>query len=875
VEGQNQFLTSKGYWFVAARISPESSKIEGFASPDELAPIIPYLPETAVRDTEKKMSQVLVSKVGDIPIDVTAPMVKRVAQVELGINSFLRKHTRALDGLHKMLAHNDELVQWKLEDVLPKAFGITPSELSVPGRLAIDRFMAQNDNGVKCWLLAVKTVGFWVRSKQDMRAKGQVMNWARMYQESASKAALGKDVKEELRKNPLSAFINKAHRLILRSRKIRSPTTIGLLGPSAESGNGGVIHAVDTGEALTENDKLIMRFLFETSQMAPALVPDNASSICSLIYRAVGAYTNLSLGTKVARLLLQELGVMSPWSDRLINQYGLRLPGLGLWPYQERMLAKAEASCKDLSVFRDSAEQIRKDWGQMPVYCIDNHEAMEIDDGISVESDTNMPGWAWLHVHTANPAAYLSRDHPIAVVAADVLSSTYTPSRKFSMMPPAFAQNICSLGADRPAITVSTLIRPDGSVADIKMSLGIVRNVVRLTHSAVGDALEEIKREKATMVIGGVRPAQENDGRDSEALKQSLPELHLMRRILKQRFQRRLNDWPEEEKIKRNTAVIRSDVWTSLSEEPVPLSADKNSHWKGDPIIEVSGDRFPRVHDNFDFTPLVEHAMLLAGESVAKWCKDRKIPTLYHAATPHPLFPVSKLNQLEDTDFRLEPSGRISPRPEPHWALNMRQYMRITSPIRRYPDLVNQWQIQAYLEANSHGEQDSQDVHSPQSLSKLPFTGQEMDGMVATLNATLSRLKQTASLAEQHWIHQAFFRAFHFQEAELPEVWDMKVIGPDKREVRDIHESTGILGYISPFHAIALLVSSDKDWEKEVKRGQYLPVKIEVVDAELDKIIVRAVGPPSDNPITTQPIHIRSSEKPVSPNKNSPETQQR
>jgi len=862
VNGQGQFITSKGYWYASATHQLKSGKIQNFISPDKLEPLTPYLPDEEFLLSEIGTLPIPVSKVGDIPIEVAAPIVNQLVQLEQDINAFQRMHTLAFDGLYETLADDEDLVEWQLGDLVLKVFGIPYSEISVAGLLAIDRFSAQRAHGVYPSRLSGKTEAYWVRSRQDMRMMKQVMDWARMYQESAARAALGKDVKEELRRNPLGAFINKAHRLIRRSRKIRSPTTIGLLGPSSESGNGGAITAVETGETLTRTDKLITRFIFESSQMMPPLVPCEAHSICALIYRAIGAYPNLTLGRKVARLFLQELGVISPWHDRGTNMYQIRLPGLGIWPYQERLLARAEASCKDLSVFRDSVQHARKDWGQMPVYCIDSAQTVEIDDGISIERDVNMLDCAWIHVHIANPAAYISPDHPIATAAKDILSSTYTPTRKYSMMPPTFTQRLSSLAADRPVMTISTLLRADGSVVDIEVSLGIVHNVVRLTPSVVDDALEEYKREQATMVIGGGEtPAQ--DQADSEALKQALPDLLLMRQFLYHRFEKRLHEWPAEERMKKEMRGLRISSRISLKEASVPLSSDKITHWKGDPVIVVEGDRFPRTQGDFDFIPFVDHVMLLAGESAGKWCKERGIPILYHVATPHPLFPVSKLNQLDETEYRLEPRGRLSVTPQPHWSICMWQYTRITSPIRRYTDLVNQWQIQAYLQAASRASQDPENAGSLEPLSELPFTWQELDDCIRTFSGRLPAMKRIGQTTAEHIIHQAFFRAFHFKEAELPEVWDFKVIGPQVHKQK-AGEGTGIIGHLSPFHARAELVFSEQRWEKDVGRGQYLPVRIEVVDAEEDKIFVKAVGLPSDDPTTTGPIHIRSSKKAVS-----------
>lgn len=834
-----------------------SSKIPNFISSDLLAPVLSHLPDTPLHRKGAESLPTFMSRVGNLSMDVAAPIVQKLLQFGQEIYEFRRRHALAFDTLHETLADDNDLVEWKLKDLVPKVFGIPASELSDAGLLALDRFAASNEHGIHSSRLVVDLKSFWVQSRQHVRMQNQVIQWGRMYQESAARAALGEDIREELRKNPLNAFINIAHRLILKSRKIRSPTTIGTLGPSAEGGHHGVVRAVDTGQMLTKNDKLILRFIFDVSQMSPALVRDEARSICALIYRAIGAYPNLNLGRKVSHLLVQELGLIPPWHDRGRNTYQRRLPGLGIWPYQERLVAAAEASCNSLEGFQDSVRHLRKDWGQMPVYCIDARDALDIDDGISVERVPDTPDHVWIHVHIANPAAYISPEHPIAAAAKDIFCTTYTPSKRFNMMPPKFAQNLASLAANRPVITVSSLVRDDGSTVDIKMSLGIIRNVVRLTHAAVGHAFDGTHREQATMVIGGERPAPEDDGEDSEVLAEALPDLLLMRQFLDQRYLKRFSDWPEEERVRRTNSMIRSSVWTSLCEESVALFTPKLQHWKGDPIIAIEADRFPGLFGDFENTPFVEHAMLLAGESAARWCKDRKIPILFHVATPHPSFPVSKLNQLQEGDQKIGPAGRISSTPDPHWILNMWQYTRITSPIRRYPDLVNQWQIQTYLEAVSGVSQDGRDASSQDPLEKLPFTPREIEDSAAPFNATAILLRRASCIATEHWIHQAFFRAFHFKEAELPEVWDLKIVGSGKHMLK-VAGSTGISGYLSPFPARAELLSSAEKWEKDAKRFQYIPVKIETVDAEQERILVRAVGPVSDRPTTTQPIHIQS-----------------
>jgi RNB domain len=874
LDGQTQYITAKGYWYVATHQATIGSKIDKFASSDELAPILPYLPSEALRAYETTSSPMPPCRTGTIPIDVALSIMRRINNLEKDISAFQRRHALAFEGLYDKLADEEDLVEWKSKDVIPLVFGIPYDELSAAGQLAIDRFARQKENGVISARLDGVTDSYWVQSKRSVREQAKVVSWARMYQETAAKAAAGKDVKDDLRSNPLSAFINKAHRLILQSRKIRSPTTIGILGPSAESGDGGAITAVDTGETLTKNDKMIIQFIHEASQMLPSFCPPAALSICSLIYRAIGAYPNLALEKKVACLLLQELGVMSPWKDRGMNIYKMRLPGLGIWPYQERLVANAATSCKDIGAFQLSDKYPRKDWGETPVYCIDSADTVEIDDGISVERHANLPDCIWVHVHIANPAAFISREHPIALAAKDIVASTYSPSRRYAMMPEDFPRNFCSLAADRPVMTVSTLLQADGSVADIEMSLGIIHNVVKLTHIAINHALEEEneergqRRELATMVIGGDRPAQTEDGMDSESLRHALPDLLLMRRYLHSRWQTRQNDWPVEERMTRHPTTLRANAWTSIKEESLPLWTGRINHWRGDPVLVVEGDRLPRSAGDFDYTQFVDHVMLLAGESAAKWCKDREIPIFYQVATPHPLYPISKLNELKETDYRVEPAGRLSAVWQPHWILKMMQYTKLTSPIRRYNDLVNQWQIHAYLQAS----QEVKDSRPRDLLRRLPFTSQELEEMVGGCSNRTTLMRRALVSSTDFCIEQALFRAFHFKEAELPEIWDLKVKGPSLREAQS-PKHTGIMGYLSPFPIRAELLHSDEKWEQSAWTGQYLPVRISMVDVEQRKVDVIAVGPPSDTVNTTQPIHIQSSKKAALSGKVGPERQ--
>ena len=857
VERQRQFITAKGRWLVTID-SARSCKIDHFVNPEELEPLLPYLPNEMVQGEQQGPLPLAADKVGDFPIHVARPLMQKIRDFASEMDAFRRRHSSAFEEMYDKLAHEEDLTEWRIEALIPRVFGFPSSELSPAGLLALDGFCAYND-GIFAFKEDLRPFFYWVRAKKHLRSAGDVRDWGRRYQESAAKAAMGADVKAELASNPLSAFINKAHRLITKSRKDRSPTTIGMLGPSGQRVTDGAVTAIPTGEVLTTSDRKILDFILEEVHKRPPLSPYESRTICALIYRAIGAYPEVDLGTKVGRLLLQELGVISPWFDTRLNNYHGRLPGLRLWPYQTRLLHEAEASCQDLDKFVDGVKHIRKDWGDTPVYCIDSADTLEIDDGISIVRDVTAVEYVWIHVHIANPAAYISPHHPIAMAARESLCSTYTPSQVYRMMPPMFSQHIASLAKGRATMTVSTLIRPDGSVADINVSMGVVHNVIKLLPDRIQAALGERVEEMATMVIGGTPREPRLDAVHEERLRQAMPDLRLLKDVLNTRQSQRRAEWPAGEHIERTKQYIRVDTSTTYREKDHQVSLNSLYHWQGDPIITVEGNRFPIEDGQVGIDRVVEHAMLIAGESMATWCSHRGVPIVYHVATPHIDFPVWKLNQLEDDEFRRQPEAKMSSRAQPHWHLQMHQYTRVSSPIRRFTDLVNQWQIQAYLEAEQAASlQQGGGPVTRVSLEKLPFSVGALQTFTDRADSQTRLLKALGSLNEERWIYIALFRALHFKEAELPAVWDMKVLGA--REIYPAKpDHTGVVGKLYPFKAHTELLRSEAGWEKEIVKGQYLPVKLEVIDPDYETVFVRAVGRPSDTVCTAQPIHIRSS----------------
>ena len=74
---------------------------------------------------------------------------------------------------------------------------------------------------------------------------------------------------------------------------------------------------------------------------------------------------------------------------------------------------------------------------------------------------------------------------------------------------------------------------------------------------------------------------------------------------------------------------------------------------------------------------IVAEAMILANSTWGGWIHDNGVPGIYRSQAS--LAPGIKV--------------RMGTKPQPHAGMGVPQYSWATSPLRRYVDLVNQWQI--------------------------------------------------------------------------------------------------------------------------------------------------------------------------------------
>jgi exoribonuclease-2 len=277
-------------------------------------------------------------------------------------------------------------------------------------------------------------------------------------------------------------------------------------------------------------------------------------------------------------------------------------------------------------------------------FSIDDSHTTEIDDALSVRGLGS--GTVIFGVHIAAPALSLAPDSPVDKVARERLSTVYMPGGKITMLPDDVVQAFTlTEGRDCPA--VSLYVTLDEATLEIRhheTRIECVPIVANLRH----DRLDSVVTE-ATLT--GQAPA------DHPFPAELSFAFRLARHLKAQREQ--VRGKPE--------TFNRPDYTFSLEREQGELGLPSG--------LETVTIRTRQRGAPLDL--IVAEAMILANSHWGGWIARLGVPGIYRSQAS--LLPGVKV--------------RMGTKPLPHAGMGVAQYTWATSPLRRYVDLVNQWQI--------------------------------------------------------------------------------------------------------------------------------------------------------------------------------------
>ena len=781
--------------------------IPRFVQPDDLKDILPYLPTGEV---SKEMIDRLQPLSMSAPRDAGAKLLEKMALFHQAADDVFRNHADRLNRTYEIIAPskaNEGRTSMKLGQIAMTVLQKKDKAELTPAMMwAVHRAVVQSQN-ITCDVINHRqNILYEIHPQRSLAEISQVRDWVREYQEGIIQDSIeafdGNTVETDPRrsKNPIASFVKIACDAVERSRRTRVLSPIGCLGPSSIK-VAPIQPDLKTYKAISlqkfsENERVIIHYIdaWVTSRyLNPAT---NLSALGPMILRAVGMYEGFELDQTIGFTFLQELGIIAPWENRAIySMINLRLPGHDQGSETTRLQLAAYnemGRTKKLVLPKDSMEGMRKNWADLPVFCIDSVDTLERDDGVSLESIDGTTGEYWLHVHVANPSAFITPDSATGKYAAQLSESVYFPERKYPMLHPSLTAKHLSLGDGRPCLTFSARMTTNGDILESKITPGIVHNVHYLSLQTVGQELgiNEIEESESVslVTVGGEIPTIPKQESEEAQKPLTQSDVMLLRKLLEigeaARLRRTRNGAPD---FYSSARIINTypQVFLGARVAPSKLNDGEIIRYDGDPIISIE-----QTTAGFGLVAkMVSDLMILAGEVSASWCSERNIPIPYRGIMRNPEPPTSPetfreeiLNPKVERDghanqwdlvryMRLLGQAAMSASPLEHLALGIPAYCKTTSPLRRYMDMYTHWQIEAALR---HEAATGTSLLGSTSDAYLPFSRAAVEEYTTTALQRERKISSAKSGSTKHWITQALFRAFYFKEAPLPETFEVR-----------------------------------------------------------------------------------------------------
>ena len=326
----------------------------------------------------------------------------------------------------------------------------------------------------------------------------------------------------------------------------------------------------------------------------------------------------------------------------------------------------------------------RADYSSRTVFSIDDEETRDIDDALSCTA--NDDGTISVGIYIADPASFIEKDSPLDEAAVERPLSMYLPTTTVSMFPEIISYNYASLVQDgiRPCLAFNALFDRDGELDDWSLAPAQVRITRRLTY-----------HEADELIANG-----------TDEIANSLRALHKLSRVL--------------------LKMREEDGAVTLNRPDLKIRVRNN---------EIYIDNEPTDTPSHN---LVSEMMILCNNLAARYALLNDIPVIYRAQEK-PSEPVYSVRPYEpcffDQQVRKMRRTHLSTYPAPHFGLGLDLYTQVSSPLRRYADLVIQRQISAHLR------------HLP-----LPYRQEELFVILDNVDKTSSQNKSLQREADSYWV---------------------------------------------------------------------------------------------------------------------------
>jgi exoribonuclease-2 len=333
---------------------------------------------------------------------------------------------------------------------------------------------------------------------------------------------------------------------------------------------------------------------------------------------------------------------------------------------------------------------------EVQAFSIDDSATTEIDDALSVRGLGS--GSVVFGVHIAAPGLAFGPDAPVDKVARERLSTVYMPGHKLTMLPEEVVQAY-TLTAGRDCPAVSLYVTLD------EASLAVTATETRLEKVAIA---ANLRHDKLDAVVTEATLTGE-----APAAYEFASELAFAFRLARH--------------LKAKREVVRGKP-ENFNRPDYNFRLEREG---GNDGAEPQGTERVSISTRQRGSPLdliVAEAMILANSTWGGWLNECGVPGIYRSQAS--LAPGVKV--------------RMGTKASPHAGMGVAQYTWATSPLRRYVDLVNQWQIIACAR------------HGRTAALAAPFKPKDVQlfAIISSFDAAYAEYNGFQSGIERYWTLQ-------------------------------------------------------------------------------------------------------------------------
>lgn len=355
-------------------------------------------------------------------------------------------------------------------------------------------------------------------------------------------------------------------------------------------------------------------------------------------------------------------------------------------------------------------------------FSIDDADTTEIDDALSVSGLGSAQ--ITVGIHIAAPALAMQVGDALDTCARTRLSTVYMPGYKITMLPNHIVQQY-TLQANTPRPCVSLYCTFDADSLELLETRSAIEQI-NVAHNLRTNALDAIVTADWLALDSTSIPTETPT---------ELAEYHAELSFL----------WRLAQHHKAGREVVRGKPETFSRPDfkfELERTTDKSTPPTGDEIVHIS--------QRMRGTPLdliVSEAMIMANHTWGQLLANGGVAAIYRSQAA--LQPGIKV--------------RMSTKAQIHAGIGVSCYTWCTSPLRRYVDLVNQWQLVACIQ------------HGATAALRAPFQPKDTDllAIITAFDATYASYKQFQSNMERYWtLH--YLQRENIQELEATIIRDGK-----------------------------------------------------------------------------------------------------